>query len=714
MKIYAMTATFGKLENQTLTLQPGLNVISAPNEWGKTTWCTFLATMLYGLDTREKTTKNNLALKERYAPWSGSPMSGRIDLHWQGRDITIERWSKGRTPLGEFRAFETASGLPVAELTGSNCGETLLGVERSVFLRAGFLRLADLPVTADDALRRRLNALVTTGDESGDADALGQKLKDLKNKCRANRTTGLIPQAEGQKQELESKLAELQALQAQSQQLANEAQQLQRQISALESHKQLLAYQEAEETLVRLANAESAARQAAQQAQMLEEKCAALPTQETAHQQILKLQQLQQQQLQAREQLQALPQPPREPAAPMCFYGLDAQGAIARVQADSKQYESLQAQQKKPLPLWIPGVPVALGGAVLLMLQLWIPGILLLLLGAGLMMGYGILQSKHHQQVLAQQSQMQAIASRYGGGSPADWLAEATAYGHQQQQYQAALEQYQHQHSQVHHAIALLEQQVQEQSQGLGIPAAIAQWNGILRQQESLAEARRDAQQRMQYAQALAAMTKPVEKPQVQEVLPYSADETQQLWEQAQRQQQLLQQRMGQCQGRMDALGASAILTQQLEAVNQRLDKLTLTYNALDLALQTLQTATEDLQRRFAPRITEQAREFFSQLTGGRYDRLNLTQDLTVNAATNEDVALRGIQWRSEGTMDQLYLALRLAVAKELTPEAPLVLDDALVRFDDARHALAMELLHQQAQHKQILLFTCQSRECPA
>ena len=35
MKIYSMTATFGKLEHETLTLEPGLNVIEAPNEWGK-------------------------------------------------------------------------------------------------------------------------------------------------------------------------------------------------------------------------------------------------------------------------------------------------------------------------------------------------------------------------------------------------------------------------------------------------------------------------------------------------------------------------------------------------------------------------------------------------------------------------------------------------------------------------------------------------------
>ena len=51
MKIYKMTATFGKLERAELTLQPGLNILTAPNEWGKSTWCAFLVAMLYGLDT---------------------------------------------------------------------------------------------------------------------------------------------------------------------------------------------------------------------------------------------------------------------------------------------------------------------------------------------------------------------------------------------------------------------------------------------------------------------------------------------------------------------------------------------------------------------------------------------------------------------------------------------------------------------------------------
>ena len=65
MRIYKMRATFGKLEDRVLELKPGLNVIEAPNEWGKSTWCAFLVTMLYGIETRARTTQAALAEKEK-------------------------------------------------------------------------------------------------------------------------------------------------------------------------------------------------------------------------------------------------------------------------------------------------------------------------------------------------------------------------------------------------------------------------------------------------------------------------------------------------------------------------------------------------------------------------------------------------------------------------------------------------------------------------
>ena len=98
-------------------------------------------------------------------------------------------------------------------------------------------------------------------------------------------------------------------------------------------------------------------------------------------------------------------------------------------------------------------------------------------------------------------------------------------------------------------------------------------------------------------------------------------------------------------------------------------------------------------------------------LTEGRYDRVNMEADLSLKAGTAEETTLRDALWRSDGTVDQLYLALRLAVAEELTPEAPLILDDALVRFDDKRLESALDILSETAQNKQVILFTCQGRE---
>lgn len=62
------------------------------------------------------------------------------------------------------------------------------------------------------------------------------------------------------------------------------------------------------------------------------------------------------------------------------------------------------------------------------------------------------------------------------------------------------------------------------------------------------------------------------------------------------------------------------------------------------------------------------------------------------------------------GTADQMYLALRLAMCRMLLPEdAPLILDDALVNFDDDRCEAALEVLREEAEKRQVILFTCRT-----
>jgi len=134
-------------------------------------------------------------------------------------------------------------------------------------------------------------------------------------------------------------------------------------------------------------------------------------------------------------------------------------------------------------------------------------------------------------------------------------------------------------------------------------------------------------------------------------------------------------------------------------------------YQALVLAQNVLTQAANELQRRFAPKLTREAQSLFEKLTGGRYKEVTMEQDLSVRASAVGETTPVSMLWRSDGTADQLYLALRLAVSRELIPDAPLVLDDALVRFDDDRLALAMGILQEEAALRQVLLFTCQTRE---
>ena len=168
---------------------------------------------------------------------------------------------------------------------------------------------------------------------------------------------------------------------------------------------------------------------------------------------------------------------------------------------------------------------------------------------------------------------------------------------------------------------------------------------------------------------------------------------------------------MSQYAGRIEALGDEQALAKKLEELQAKRKKLEDTYGALSIAQEALTQAKQELQRRFAPRISKRAGELMAAMTDGRYDRLQLGEDFSLLAGAEQEDTLREALWRSEGTVDQLYLAMRLAVAEALAPEAPLILDDALVRFDDTRLKAALEILKAESGNKQIILFTCQNQE---
>ena len=713
MKILSMTATFGKLSHETLTLKPGMNIIEAPNEWGKSTWCAFIAAMLYGIDTREKTTKTALAEKERYAPWSGAPMEGRMDICWNGRNITIERRTKGRLIFGDFRAYETESGLDVPELTASNCGVMLLGVERSVFARAGFLKMSDLPLTQDDALRRRLNALVTTGDESGAGDKLAQKLKELKNKCRFNRT-GLLPQAEAERDQLEEKLREVQDLAGQTQRIQERQQELERRVTLLENHKQALLYAKAREESRHVDEALVARDQAKEKMDALIAACAELPSTEEASRASANLQKLNNESMSLQMEQQMLPAAPEAPPISHRYDGLSGAEAVARAGADVEELSRLKAREKKQRSLsgfaWaliVVGL-LAVAAGFLPMLKSFQ---LLCFAAAGALelIGFVLLLLAGSGKALSQKKQ--TILDRYASVEPQLWVEDAKNYAQKQQEYERKLTEYRQLCGQLQQRRDALNAQVQGLTQGQPFGEVLAKWNAVEEKWQELADARRDYQRVENQIQALQEMTRQVEPPKMPDELTCTLSETEAYLSSAVFEQKQNHLKLGNLQGQAESYGQEGALRSQLKAVKARIERLEETYQAVELAQTALSKATGILQRRFAPRISKRAQELFERMTGGRYQKVTLSEDLSLNVCSVEEDTLRPSQWRSDGTVDQLYLALRLAVAEELTPEAPLVLDDAMVRFDEGRLAVALNILRETAQHKQVILFTCQERE---
>ncbi|TCZ65943.1 YhaN family protein [Roseicella aquatilis] len=135
-------------------------------------------------------------------------------------------------------------------------------------------------------------------------------------------------------------------------------------------------------------------------------------------------------------------------------------------------------------------------------------------------------------------------------------------------------------------------------------------------------------------------------------------------------------------------------------------------YGRLHLARRLLQAGIERFRAERQTPLLRDAGAHFSLLTGGRYARLAAEEDdrgrvlLKAVRADGSDCAVEAL---SEGTRDQLYLALRVAAVEshaEAAEPLPFVADDLLVQFDDTRAAAALALLAGLGRVAQPILFT--------
>lgn len=130
--------------------------------------------------------------------------------------------------------------------------------------------------------------------------------------------------------------------------------------------------------------------------------------------------------------------------------------------------------------------------------------------------------------------------------------------------------------------------------------------------------------------------------------------------------------------------------------------------SSLEMAEETMLEIANEMQTGVSQRLNEELSHIFSEMTNGKYEKVWVEEGMKISLYTeNKKISMNQV---SQGTLEQLYLALRLAAVRILYEEEyPVVLDDAFVYYDDVRLRQTLKWLSGYA--NQILIFTCQKRE---
>ena len=123
------------------------------------------------------------------------------------------------------------------------------------------------------------------------------------------------------------------------------------------------------------------------------------------------------------------------------------------------------------------------------------------------------------------------------------------------------------------------------------------------------------------------------------------------------------------------------------------------------LASEALKRAHAKMQKNFTPELNKMASHYFSIITGGKYTRIFLSEQFGIKI--DSDIP-RESGFFSGGTVDQLYLSVRLSLVDMLFKESSctLVLDQPFLQYDEVRKKRTIELLENLQNNRQILLFT--------
>ncbi|MFQ9114455.1 ATP-binding protein [uncultured Eubacterium sp.] len=153
-------------------------------------------------------------------------------------------------------------------------------------------------------------------------------------------------------------------------------------------------------------------------------------------------------------------------------------------------------------------------------------------------------------------------------------------------------------------------------------------------------------------------------------------------------------------------------LEKRIEELKRRLENIKKAkeeIHAIEEAKRNIEEIANEIRSSFGKRLNKQASYYMSKITNGKYD--NITIDERLNITINNKKSLIPSSRLSKGTIEQMYMALRLAAADIIfeKDKKPILLDDAFVMYDNKRMGNTLKFMAESME--QVVLFSCHTRE---
>ncbi len=178
MKLISCHITgFGRIEDFSYDFKDGLNAFLEENGWGKSTFCVFLKSMLYGMEYSPRV--KTLTERKHYRPWSGATYGGSLTFSVGDKVYRVERTFGLKDKEDTFELFDVETGRESLDFTG-NLGEELFEVDREAFEKSVFIPQNMVETSMTDSLNAKMGDLTQAKDDMRGFDAAISRIEDAK------------------------------------------------------------------------------------------------------------------------------------------------------------------------------------------------------------------------------------------------------------------------------------------------------------------------------------------------------------------------------------------------------------------------------------------------------------------------------------------------------------------------------------------------------